>query len=224
MKKGLLLICFACILQTIMANPGPNDSISKKIPKKNGTVFYIGAGGLYSSVNVFRNQKDYTYHPGVTTRLYCETPYRLNGDMEYSFMPFFDLPPTWYNLRCSSFDINLHFQAVIVGEHSQFYTVTGISVQQWKGLYTGQNDFSLLRNKLPPNTIYKAKYFGANIGCGGEWDLGDVYLFLEFKYRLSNTDAGFGLSDAIYSAGLKVRTLEINRRLFRKPGQKYHWF
>jgi hypothetical protein len=196
-----------------------------KDPKTQYKGFYVGGGGLLSSVDFYRNYRQNPHHLGANIRAYWEFSDNMRIMCEYSHTPKFNLEPTWYDVTSNVFDANLNFLFRIQDQETSFYTITGLSMMRWKGFYTGQGDFNPgSRNIYTPNKEYINHYVGFNAGVGFEHDFNPAQFFGEFRYRLTETEAGFGISDVIVNLGFKMHVYPLLHKKFRDPGKKYNWF
>jgi hypothetical protein len=197
----------------------PNPTTQTKTLHTNA--FYLGGGCVLSSVNIFRNYRQNPYRLGYNFRAYNEFSSNMRMMAEYTYMPKFSLEPTWLDVKNDVIDINLNLLAQIKDYKAIFYTITGLYAQRWKSFYTGINDFSNSKKTYLTNSIVINRYIGLDLGLGFERAFPGFQFFGEFRYRFSNTDSGFGITDAAYSAGLKTK---LNTKRKKKYHGKYNWF
>jgi hypothetical protein len=213
-----LLICCRLAVSQIEIKKNPEEP---KIEKKG---FYFGLGCELSSVNIFRNYRQNPYHPGFNGRVYYQNSGNVRVFGEYTYIPKFNVEPTWLNVTNNVAAVNVSVLATIKDESAIFYTITGICYQRWKGYYTGINDWNVgTKNSLQPNRVYASQYMGLNLGAGFEKAFSYDSVFGEFRYRFSKTDSGYGISDAAFTVGIKVKLNPPEERRKRLHG-KYHWF
>ena len=87
----------------------------------------------------------------------------------------------------------------------------------WFTQYTGINDFNTRNAKIVPNTNYKTIYYGGNIGLGAEYQIFHrLDIYIEMRFRVTDTDVGFGLSDVCYGGGIKYAIID-GTQLFAGP-------
>lgn len=192
-------------------------------PVQDPRGFYFGLGAEFSSVNVFRNYRQNPYHAGFNGRAYYQYAENLRLMGEYTFIPKFNVEPTWLDVTNTVVGVNLSVLAHIKNESAMFYTISGLCYQRWKGFYTGINDYNQgTKNSLEPNNVYATQYMGLNLGAGFEKSFSYDQFFGEFRYRFSKTDSGFGISDAAFTAGIKVKLNKQEHK--RRLHGKYKWF
>ncbi|HTA63344.1 MAG TPA: hypothetical protein VK835_12845 [Bacteroidia bacterium] len=206
-------------------------------PEKKDTVIHqsstktkaieIGAGGLYTSLNFFKNAQAFTYYPASSFRLYLQPNNFVQFVLDYSHVKQVNIVPTWLNVQNTYIDFDAHFlMHPDKADRTLVYFVLGVSSQIWKGLYTGIDDYNYALLHIPHNTNYKAIYYGASIGVGFEFKvINRVNLYGEVRYRMTQTDVGFGLSDVCYGAGVKYTLVDFHPKpIYNKPGKHFHWF
>ncbi len=223
-KITLSIFCVVYSLSSTVAN---GISFTEPPPSKlQGRGLYIGTGAVLSSVNIFRNYRENPYRLGFNARLCWEFADNLRISTEYNYTPHFNITPTWLNVSNKVVDLNLNFLARIKDQEALFYTISGICLQQWKGLYTGVNDFNTTKDIYTPQRIYVNNYLGLNLGIGIEKPFHHFQVFGEFKYRFSETESGFGITDAVYACGIKTKifTSLSLKKIYRKLNDKYSWF
>jgi|ERR1700741_3483769 len=191
--------------------------------KQDPKGFYFGLGTELSSINISRNYRQNPYHFGFNGRAYYQYAANLRMMGEYTYVPKFNVEPTWLNVTNTVIGLNWSILAHIKDETAMFYTITGVCYQHWKGFYTGINDYNIgTKNRLAPNNVYATSYIGLNLGAGFEKSFGYDQLFGEFRYRFSKTESGYGISDAAFTAGIKVRLNRVEAH--KKLHGKYNWF
>jgi hypothetical protein len=191
-------------------------------------IVQIGAGGLLTSSNFFRNDQQSTLRPAFSARLY----YQPNGFFrllfDYSIVEKENIIPTWTNVRNSFYDIDAHFLMHFNNiNRGLIYFILGATSQSWKGYYTGIDDINYAKDeKIQPNTNYKAIYYGANIGIGLEFKIfSHLDAYGEVRFRVMDTDVAFGLSDVCFGVGLKYTLIDFNPKVpHKKPSKHFKWF
>ena len=186
----------------------------------------VGAGGLFTSLNFFKNAQAFTYYPAYSGRLYFQPNGLIRFVLDYSHVEQVNILPTWLNVQNSFIDLDMHLLMHPIRSTATVYFILGFSSQQWKGFYTGQEDFNNGVLKIPPYTSYKSLYFGGSIGFGFEFHLvRQLDLYGDVRYRMTKTDVGFGLSDVCYGLGIKYTLLEFYPKpVYTRPGKHFHWF
>lgn len=202
-------------------------------PKKSDPLFSVGFGANLSSVNVFRNYKENPYHIGLNTRACYEINDNIRFTAEYTHVPKFNLDPTWLDIRSHSFVAAINAIGYIKDQDVMIYTLSGLSIQRWKGFYTGLQDFSTAKFYYKENTYIKNRNLCMDLGIGFEKPFPGFNLYGDFRYRFANIDNRFGITDASYNLGIKfpiiVQQQGLNKHNKRKKklfkgSDKYHWF
>lgn len=184
----------------------------------------IGAGGFYSSLNYFKNAGQSTFFPGYSARVLFQPNNYIRFCADLSQVTNVNIEPTWLNVSNRFIDVDMHFLMRFFDRISSAYFILGFSTQQWKGFYTGIDDYNAPVLKIQKNTEYSKTYYGGNIGMGVEFKiLPRLDIYSELRWRLTQTDVGFGLSDVCWGAGIKFTVLKLNP-FYRKLGDRYHWF
>jgi len=187
----------------------------------------FGAGGILTSLNFFKNAQNFTYYPASSFRLYLQPNRFVQFVVDYSRVKEVNIVPTWYNVQNTYLDLDVHFLLHPANaDRTTVYFVLGIVSQFWKGVYTGIDDFNHYVLTVQKNTDYKAIYYGASIGAGFEFKIiNRLKLYGEVRYKLTQTDVGFGLSDVCYGAGIKYTLLDFHPKpIYNKPSKHFHWF
>ena len=223
-----LIFIFTCLFFVIKLSAQKGTNGSKKDTATNSgktNIIQIGAGGLLTSLNFFKNAQQFTYYPAFSGRLYYQPSQYIRFVVDYSKVEQVNLIPTWLNVRNTYLDIDAHFLLHFDDKISSAYFILGASSQYWKSFYTGIDDYNNRGTRIP-NTNYNAVYYGANIGFGFEFNIlprFDVYG--EIRFRITDTDVGFGLSDVCYGVGIKYTLLNIHPiHGYRRPSKHFHWF
>jgi hypothetical protein len=192
-----------------------------KTPDVKG--LYAGLGAELTSVNIFRNYRQNPYQLGVNFRAYYHYKRWSRVMAEYTYVPKFDLDPTWNGVTNVVAAVNVSILAHIQDEAAMFYTITGLCFQRWKGHYTGLHDYNPgTKDKFEADRDYITKTPGLNLGVGFERAFTYDQIFGEFRYRFSQTESGFGITDAAFSAGIKFRVTDFSEK--KKLKGKYNWF
>jgi hypothetical protein len=216
-----------------LPKPAQNQ-VSKTHPKKDTTgnynktnILQVGVCGLITSLNFFKNAQANPYYPALSCRLYYQPNNNIRFVADYSRVEKANLIPTWLNVRNTYFDIDAHFLMHFTGNVGIVYFILGASSQVWKSFYTGVDDYNSAADaKIQPNTNYKTIYFGANIGIGFEFKVLPRFdAYGEVRYRVSDTDVGFGLSDVCYGVGVKYTLIDFRpKAVYKKPSKHFKWF
>lgn len=191
-------------------------------------------GANLSSINLSRNYRENPYKLGLDVRGYYELNNVLRVMGEFIHTPKFDLNPTWSGVHNNLFNVSLNTMMHIVDQDIIVYTISGLSIQRWRGYYTGILDFSSAKFFYRPNTEVINSTPGLDLGLGFERPFPGFYLYGDFRYRFARLDQAFGITDAAYNLGLKFPLYpdhknKKNSKLKRKAkhnrkSDKYHWF
>ena len=196
----------------------PNKEVKSKL-------IQIGAGGLYTSLNFFKNAQNFTYYPAYSARLYFQPNDILQFVVDYSKVQEVTIVPTWLNVHNTYLDLDAHLLMHPNHGNAIVYFVFGFSTQLWKGVYTGVDDYNYYVLHVKHNTDYKTIYYGVSLGMGFEYPFLKRYAaYGEVRYRMTKTDVGFGLSDVCYGAGLKFTLFDFHPKpVHSKPGKHFKW-
>ncbi|HWY37618.1 MAG TPA: hypothetical protein VNY73_03600 [Bacteroidia bacterium] len=229
---------FILFITTLLSSQSPLASELPKKKKKDkdttektGLVLSIGGGGIYTSLNFFKNYQEQTYYGGNGVRVLAQFNDLFRVCLSRDEVNSIDIPPVWLNVKSVYYDLDLHIISHFWGTENLGYLILGASSQYWNGFYTGINDFNAWKLNIPRNTYYHTLYYGATVGVGTEIKLvGPLSLYGEFRFRLSKTDLGTGLNDVLYGGGLKLNLATIKKpkegrhHSILKFRDKYHWF
>jgi hypothetical protein len=247
MKKLVFIIVFLSCWITSFSQSNPYQKIQNNEAKKNRTAnqqqennnfkkdtvdngakptrIQVGGGGLFTSLNFFKNAQAFTYYPAYSARLYFQPTSYLQFVLDYSKVQEVNIIPTWLNVHNTYLDIDAHFLMHPYEGKTTVYLVLGFSSQFWKGVYTGIDDYNYYVLHVQHNTNYKTVYYGASLGIGFEFNLiKRLDLYGEVRYRMTKTDVGFGLSDVCYGIGLKYTLFDFHPKpVHNKPGKHFKW-
>ncbi|MEO8762301.1 MAG: hypothetical protein ABI448_15505 [Bacteroidia bacterium] len=223
---SLLLLFINCVSAqnkfAVVKNP-KNDT---GLHSNRVTKIQIGIGGIISSLNFFKNAQVKTYYPGLTARLYYQPLKFLRFLVDYTQIQPVTITPTWLNVHNTYLDIDMNLLFNFADTKFFGYFILGASSQRWNGFYTGINDFNPQNKKIVPNTNYKTTYYGGNIGLGAEYQiLRRLDIYIEMRFRVTDTDVGFGLSDVCYGGGIKYAIIDrYPGKIYKNPKKHLHWF
>lgn len=187
----------------------------------------VGAGGILTSLNFFKNAQNFTYYPAASFRLYVQPNSFVQLVVDYSKVQQVNIVPTWYNVQNTYLDLDAHFLLHPAhADRTTVYFVLGFTSQFWRGVYTGIDDFNHYVLTVKKNTDYKAVYYGGTIGIGFEFKIVNrLKLYGEVRYKITQTDVGFGLSDVCYGGGVKYTLLDFHPKpIYNKPSKHFKWF
>jgi len=213
------------VQQKAPSNPVNKEEVDKNfVPSK---AIEVGAGGILTSLNFFKNAQNFTYYPASSFRLYLQPNTFVQFVFDYSKVEQVNIVPTWYNVRNTYLDLDAHFLLRPANaQRTLVYFVLGVTSQFWHGVYTGIDDYNHYILTVKKNTDYKAIYYGGTIGVGFEFKVADrINLYGEVRYKLTQTDVGFGLSDVCYGVGVKYTLIDFRPKpIYNKPSKHFHWF
>jgi len=230
MKKIYFILLFSLLF---FQNSFALDLIhptKKDTSTRNGILFSLGGGLIYTSLNFFKNYQEETYYRGVGGRILMQFSDRFRVSVNMEQVKSINIEPIWINVTNTFFDVDGHLLMHFADKKNIAYFIAGASAQYWKGFYTGVHDINSWRLNIPPNSKYQALYYGITIGMGAEAKIvGPIRIYGEFRFRISKTDVGTGLNDVLYSAGLKINLPVLkpktgNHHSILKFRDKYHWF
>jgi len=195
----------------------------KEIPMSR---FSVKAGAALSVVYLSRNTKDWNNEPGFSAGL----GYEINNFVRLSglFTSFrgIEIEPTWNSIKAHTYEVNLEIQAHFPNKKTLLYPFTGLSLNTYKGFFTGENDFLGLKEHYQPNTTVRNNWLGLNIGMGAEHNFRVLGLFVDYRMRIGRQENGFNIMDVTWTGGVKIKLPQANglKKIFRNPGDRFHWF
>src|SRR6185437_6204849 len=85
------------VQQKAPSNPVNKEEVDKNfVPSK---AIEVGAGGILTSLNFFKNAQNFTYYPASSFRLYLQPNTFVQFVFDYSKVEQVNIVPTWYNVR-----------------------------------------------------------------------------------------------------------------------------
>ena len=229
MQKFIFLAVLFLLINNLSAqnkyaaskNP-QNDTVNSSSNKI--TRIQIGVGGVFSSLNFFRNDLAKRSYPGVSARIYYQPLKYLRILVDYTQIQPVSLRPTWLNVHNSYLDIDANFLFNFNDSKFFGYFILGASSQHWNGFYTGIDDYNN-RGVRVPNTNFKTTYYGGNMGFGAEDRIiSRLDLYIEIRFRVIDTDIGIGLSDVSYGGGIKYSVIDrYPGKIYKKPSKHFRW-
>lgn len=188
------------------------------------TNFSIGLGATNSAVFLQRNTLDNTKITGLSGFMTYDLSKQLRLAVDYTRYRKIDIIPTWYNIHASTIEANLQ-----VLWHSKsnlyFYPMAGLSLNTFKGYFTGLNDFQNLAQIYAKNNNVTTRWLGFNTGVGVEYNAKPFVIFGSFKMRLGFAERTTQLNivDVCFSAGVRyVLTVPSLYKLFRGTHDRYN--
>jgi len=166
----------------------------------------LGLGGagsvLYLSRNVKENNEAYGFHLSMVyggTKLF-------RGILEYTQYKTIDISPTWFGVKASTIEMNMHIIARFSEGKAIFYPIFGLSYNLFSGFYTGVRDYLNLSTMYEDNSDVMTKWLGFNAGAGYEYFFKRFSFFADYKMRMGVSEGynEFNILDVCLSAGLRV--------------------
>jgi hypothetical protein len=214
-----MLLVFSCAIsmaQVRMIKP------LKTHPKR--TTLGFGFGAAKSVLFLARNVKENNDALGFTASLVYGGSKLLRSSLEYTFYRPIDIQPTWYDIKASTIEYNMHFIARFKESKAYFYPLFGFSYNVFSGYFTGKNDFLNLASMYQKNQYVSTKWLGFNAGVGYEQFFKRFSFFIDFKMRvgLAQGNRQLNINDVCYGAGLRfnLRVPSIYQ-LFRGTRSRY---
>ena len=184
----------------------------------------IGFGAAKSVLYLNRNVKENNDASGLQASLVYGGSNIFRFSFEYTFYRPIDIAPTWYDIKASTFEANMHVIARFKNTDAIFYPLIGISYNTFSGFFTGKNDFLNLVDKYKPNQRAVTQWLGVNIGTGYELFLKRVSFFLDYKMRVGFTDGKKQLNiiDVCFGGGIRYNLKAPSiYKLFRGTRSRY---
>lgn len=168
----------------------------------------IGIGGgltssmLFLAQNVKENNNALGFNGNLT---YGGAHSNLRGSFEYTRFRKIDIAPTWYNIKASTYEVNLHIIARFKNIKAYFYPIFGISYNVFSGYFTGINDFLHLRTIYKADDVATKRWFGLNVGTGYEVYIKRASLFIDYKMRVGAAEGNkqINIMDVCIFGGLR---------------------
>jgi hypothetical protein len=176
----------------------------KKIELKRTTLGF-GGGLTRSVVFLSRNVKEFNDATGFNACIIYGGNNLARIGFEYHQYGKIDIEPTWYNVSSKTYEANVQFLARFRNNKSLLYPLVGLSVNAFRGYFTGKEDFQNLRDKYTVNSEVSSYWIGTNFGIGYEHKIGDFNLYALYKMRVGAQDVSSRLNimDVCYSMGIR---------------------
>lgn len=219
--KHILIFIVLLWTATSQAQTRVIKPVKKTYPKS--TNFGIGGGLTRSVLYLNRNVKENNDATGYSLALIYGGARIARVSVEYTHYKAIDIEPTWYNIKASTFEANVHIIARFKKTKAFFYPLAGLSYNMFSGYFTGRNDFMNLTEKYKTNAVAYSNWLGLNIGTGYEQYFGPVSVFIDYKMRVGRSDfRQLNIMDVCFSFGarynLKVPSVY---RIFKGTKSRY---
>lgn len=201
-SKYLLFFAFLLCLPYVNAQVRVIKPVKKSYPKK--TNFGIGGGLTRSVLYLNRNVKENNDATGYSVAMIYGGARIARVSVEYTHYKSINIEPTWYNIKASTVEANVHIIARFKKTNAFFYPLFGLSYNMFSGYFTGRNDFMNLSEKYKINSVASSNWLGLNVGTGYEHYFGPVSAFLDYKMRVGESGKRqLNIMDVCISAGLR---------------------
>lgn len=204
--------------------------VKKTKTESTKTNFQLGTGLMGSVLYLSRNVKEdndalgYTFMANYTGEKIC----RFN--LQYTYYKPINIEPTWYTIKAHTIEANLEILARFKNNKTFLYPFLGVSLNTFKGYFTGMDDFLNLREHYKPQSTIVNNWLGLNVGSGLEHNIGPVVLFIDYRMRIGRMEKynGYNIMDVCYGGGIRIK-LSIPpkngvRNFFHNFNNRYHWF
>lgn len=232
MRKIILIVLVILQSNLFSQTKEPNKQIKNvRVQKKKEIKFTdlgFGLGLTRSVIFLSRNIKEFNDAPGFNVFMNYGGHKLVRVAAEYSQYTAINIEPTWYDITARTYEANIHFLARFKNNTALIYPITGISVNEFRGFFTGMDDFQNLRDRYPINSRVRSFWVGANFGLGYEHKIGPLKLILAYKMRVgaSDTNERLNIMDVCYNLGLRfdIKALTpkyLVRTIFRTYKGRY---
>lgn len=176
--------------------------VSKHQKKAN---LAFGLGVARSVVYLARNVKPDNDATGIHGTLVYNASRFIRTSLEYTRYQTLDIAPTWYNIKASTVELNMHLLTRFKKTDAYFYPLVGLSYNLFSGRYTGVNDFLHLNTIYHKNQYTHTSWWGLNVGTGYELFFRPGSFFLDYKMRVGVTEGSnqINIQDVCIMAGLR---------------------
>ncbi len=188
------------------------------------TNFAFGFGAARSVLFLNRNVKENNDANGLQASLIYGGSNIFRFSLEYTHYKQINIDPTWYNIKASTMEANMHIIARFKNTDAFFYPLIGLSYNTFSGYFTGKNDFLNLSDKYKINQTALTQWLGVNIGTGYELFFKKISVFLDYKMRVGFADGKHQLNimDVCFSTGLRYNLKAPSiYKLFKGPRNRY---
>lgn len=193
----LIFMNVVCFSQTRVIAP-------VKKPRPRTTNFGIGAGVTRSVVYLNRNVKENNDAHGYSFSLIYGGSNLFRLSAEYTHYQTINIEPTWYNVKASTFELNMHVIARFRKTNAFFYPLAGISYNTFSGYFTGREDYLNLSEKYPRNKTVSTNWTGVNLGTGYEHFIKPISIFVDYKMRVGLANGrDLSIMDVCFSLGIR---------------------
>ncbi|HQQ94964.1 MAG TPA: hypothetical protein PLQ93_10445 [Bacteroidia bacterium] len=217
----IAILMLACLL-SLKAQVRVVKPVKK--PKLLETRLGLGAGLAGSVLYLERNVKENNNARGFHFSAVYGISSLFRSSLEYTYYKTIDIAPTWYNIKASTIEWNLHIMARFSEGKAYFYPIIGLSYNSFSGYFTGVNDFLNLKAVYPINQDVSSKWLGLNVGTGYEYYFKHLSFFMDYKMRVGRSDSykNLNIMDVCLSAGLRLNLrVPTLYALYRGPRSRY---
>lgn len=216
--------------KSLNSNTGSKQSVTlqSKQSESKLTNLGIGVGITRSVIFLSRNILEFNDASGLNICAVYGGNKLVRLTTEYHRFNSINIAPTWYDIKARTYDVNVQFLARFKKNKDLIYPITGISINEFKGFFTGRDDFQNLREKFKINSEVKSYWIGLNFGLGYEHSFGPVNTYIVYKMRVGAQDVNerLNIMDVCYSLGLRydIKVLKprfLMKRIYRSYNNRY---
>lgn len=186
----------------------------------------LGIGVSVTSSDLFltRNTASGNNGLGITGSIVYGGFKSLRVTLEYTHYKAIDIAPTWYDVRSSSLESNVHLMCKAKSDF-YFYPMFGLSYNVFSGYFTGKNDYLHLGSIYPSNQDVVTRWLGLNAGIGLEYNLKPIVIAAGYKMRIgaSDRDNTLNILDVCFNVGVRYTLVVPSiHRLVKGNKQRYY--
>lgn len=184
----------------------------------------IGVGLTRSVIFLSRNIKEFNDARGYCVNLTYGGHKLVRFTAEYAQYNTINIEPTWYDIKAKTYETNLHFLARFKNNKGIIFPLVGLSLNEFKGFFTGRDDFQNLRDKYSINSEVRSFWLGANFGLGYEHSIGPIKLVAMYKMRVGAADANerLNIMDVCYNFGIRYELKVLKPKYMYRRVMNYH--
>ena len=192
-------------------------------PRPTYTNLGIGVGITNSVVFLARNTNEKNAALGITASVVYGLSKSFRLSFDYTRYGRIDISPTWYDIKANTFEANLQIMFKSKSDF-YFYPMFGLSYNEFKGYFTGKNDYLNLNSIYPANANVTSRWLGFNSGVGLEYNFKPVIIFGGAKMRVgvSEGDSGLNIMDVCYTFGIRYNLIVPTLYKLFRGGSRYN--
>jgi hypothetical protein len=166
----------------------------------------LGIGGALTRSVIYlnRNVKENNDARGYSFSIVYGGSKLLRTSIEYTHYRKLSIEPTWYDIKASTIEANVHILARFKKSKSFFYPLFGVSYNMFSGYFTGRNDFLNLSERYQVNKNINTNWVGLNVGSGYEFNIKPLSFFLDYKMRVGLSERKhLNIMDVCFTFGMR---------------------